>query len=132
MMLSALVVCSSCAWRGDTKFVASTKSYPPGPNGVETDTWTVDLDAKRITFDTEATRTLSDAQVSSIKSALGALKPASKESCLEDGQVRIIELPDGQTRYAEQKNACSSNSQGAYLYVESLNDVFVQIAKAAQ
>lgn len=132
MTLGALVVCSSCAWRGDTKFVATYTSLPPGPGGVKTDRWAVDLDAKQITFDTDAPKTLSAAQVSSLKASLEALKPASKETCLEDGEVRIIELDDQQTRYAEQSHACAGNSQGAYLYVESLEKVFAEISKAAQ
>jgi len=34
-------------------------------------------------------------------------------------------------RYAEQTNACSSNRQGAYLYVESLEKVFTQLRDLA-
>ncbi len=130
-LLSVVLLCSGCAWRGDTKFEATFTQLPPGPNGVQTDRWSVDLEAKQITFDTAEPKTLSGAQVKSLESALGALTPASKESCYADGAQRIIELSDGQTRYAEQTNACPGNSQGAYLYVESLEKVFAQLRDLA-
>jgi hypothetical protein len=127
MTVGLLSVVSSCAWRGDTKFVATYTSLPPVGTNLGTQRWAVDLDAKQITFDTEQPRSLTDAQVSSLKSSLSALAPASKESCKEDGEVRVIELSDEQTRYAEQTHACSGDAQGAYLYVESLEKVFTQL-----
>lgn len=125
-------VVSGCAWRGDTKFVATFTRLPPGPSGTQTDTWGVDLATKQFTFDYGRPKTLTEAQVSGLEASLDALKPASRESCTEDGDVRVIELEDGQTRYAEQQYACPGNAQGTYLYVESLERVFAQLRDLLQ